>query len=63
MELFGFSLYPLKSLIILPIYMVGYTVANVIMNFSRTGMALSFIFNILGQQMTISWKIGKIIEQ
>jgi hypothetical protein len=40
--------------------MGGYTVTNVLMNFSRIGLAFSFMFNILGQQMTFSWKIGKI---
>jgi hypothetical protein len=60
MDLFGFSLYPLKSWFIIPIYMGGYTVTNVLMNFSRIGLAFSFMFNILGQQMTFSWKIGKI---
>jgi hypothetical protein len=61
--LFGFSIVPLKTWLILPIYMGGYTIINMIMNFSSSGLAFSLIFNVLGQQMELSWKIGQIINQ
>jgi len=61
--LFGFNIVPLKTWLILPIYMGGYTIINMIMNFSSSGLAFSLIFNVLGQQMEISWKIGQIIKQ
>ena len=59
-NLFGFSIVPLKTWLVMPIYISGYTLINMIMNFSRSGLAFSFIFNVLGQQMEISWKIGNI---
>ena len=59
-NLFGFSLIPLKSWIVMPVYIGGYTIINMIMNLSRSVLAFSLIFNILGQQMELSWKIGKI---
>ena len=59
-NLFGFSLVPLKSWIVMPVYIGGYTIINMIMNLSRSGLAFTLIFNILGQQMELSWKIGKI---
>jgi hypothetical protein len=46
----------------MPIYMGGYTLINMVMNFSRSGLAFSLIFNVLGQQMEISWKIGQITK-
>jgi len=59
-NLFGFSIVPLKSWLVMPVYIGGYTIINMIMNLSRSGLAFSLIFNILGQQMELSWKIGKI---
>ena len=59
-NLFGFSLVPLKSWIVMPVYIGGYTIINMMMNLSRSGLAFSLIFNVLGQQMELSWKIGKI---
>jgi hypothetical protein len=59
-NLFGFSIVPLKTWLILPIYMGGYTLIDIIMNLSSSGLAFSLIFNILGQQMELSWKIGQI---
>jgi hypothetical protein len=59
-NLFGFSLVPLKSWLVMPVYIGGYTIINMIMNLSRSGLAFSLIFNILGQQMEVSWKIGTI---
>jgi hypothetical protein len=59
-NLFGFSIVPLKSWLVMPVYIGGYTIINMIMNLSRSGLAFSLIFNILGQQMEVSWKIGKI---
>jgi hypothetical protein len=59
-NLFGFSIVPLKSWLVMPVYIGGYTIINMIMNLSRSGLAFSLIFNVLGQQMELSWKIGKI---
>ena len=59
-NLFGFSIVPIKSWLVMPVYIGGYTIINMIMNLSRSGLAFSLIFNILGQQMELSWKIGKI---
>ena len=59
-NLFGFSIVPLRSWLVMPVYISGYTIINMIMNLSRSGLAFSLIFNVLGQQMEISWKIGKI---
>ena len=59
-NLFGFSIVPLRSWLVMPVYIGGYTIINMIMNLSRSGLAFSLIFNILGQQMELSWKIGKI---
>jgi hypothetical protein len=59
-NLFGFSLVPLNSWIVMPVYIGGYTLINMIMNLSRSGLAFSLIFNVLGQQMELSWKIGAI---
>jgi hypothetical protein len=59
-NLFGFSIVPLKSWIVMPVYIGGYTIINMIMNLSRSGLAFSLIFNVLGQQMEVSWKIGAI---
>jgi hypothetical protein len=59
-NLFGFSLVPLKSWLVMPVYIGGYTIINMIMNLSRSGLAFSLIFNVLGQQMELSWKIGTI---
>ena len=59
-NLFGFSLIPLKSWLVMPVYIGGYTIINMIMNLSRSGLAFSLIFNVLGQQLELSWKIGKI---
>jgi len=59
-NLFGFSLIPLKSWLVMPVYIGGYTIINMIMNLSRSGLAFSLIFNVLGQQMELSWKIGTI---
>jgi hypothetical protein len=61
--LFGFSIVPLKTWLIIPIYMGGYTIINMIMNFSSSGLAFSLNFNVLGQQMELSWRIGQIINQ
>ena len=57
---FGFSIVPLRSWLVMPVYIGGYTIINMIMNLSRSGLAFSLIFNVLGQQMEVSWKIGKI---
>ena len=62
-NLFGFSLIPLKSWIVMPVYIGGYTIINMIMNISRSGLAFSLIFNVLGQQMEVSWKIGAISNE
>lgn len=59
-NLFGFNIVPLKSWLVMPVYISGYTIINMIMNLSRSGLAFSLVFNILGQQMEVSWKIGKI---
>jgi hypothetical protein len=59
-NLFGFSIVPLKSWLVMPVYISGYTIINMIMNLSRSGLAFSLIFNVLGQQMEVSWKIGRI---
>jgi hypothetical protein len=59
-NLFGFSIVPLKSWLVMPVYIGGYTIINMIMNLSRSGLAFSLIFNVLGQQMEVSWKIGRI---
>jgi hypothetical protein len=59
-NLFGFSIVPLKSWLVMPVYIGGYTIINMIMNLSRSGLAFSLIFNVLGQQMELSWKIGTI---
>ena len=61
--LFGFSIVPLRSWLALPVYIGGYTIINMIMNLSRSGFALSLIFNVLGQQMELSWKIGRISNE
>jgi hypothetical protein len=61
--LFGFSIVPLKTWLIIPIYMGGYTIINMIMNFSSSGLAFSLNFNVLGQQIELSWRIGQIINQ
>ncbi len=62
-NLFGFSLIPLKSWLVMPVYITGYTIINIIMNLSRSGLAFSLIFNVLGQQMEVSWKIGAISNE
>jgi hypothetical protein len=62
-NLFGFSLIPLKSWLVMPVYIGGYTIINMIMNLSRSGLAFSLIFNVLGQQMELSWKIGAISNE
>ena len=59
-SIFGFSIIPLKSWLVMPVYIGGYTIINMIMNLSRSGLAFSLIFNVLGQQMELSWKIGTI---
>jgi len=60
LNLFGFSIVPLKTWLVMPVYIGGYTIINMIMNLSRSGLAFSLIFNVLGQQMEVSWKIGRI---
>jgi hypothetical protein len=62
-NLFGFSIVPLKTWLALPIYIGGYTLIDIIMNLSSSGLAFSLIFNILGQQMEVSWKIGRITNK
>jgi hypothetical protein len=62
-NLFGFSIVPLKSWLVMPVYIGGYTIINMIMNLSRSGLAFSLIFNVLGQQMELSWKIGAISNE
>jgi len=62
-NLFGFSLIPLKSWLVMPVYIGGYTIINMIMNLSRSGLVFSLIFNVLGQQMELSWKIGAISNE
>ena len=62
-NLFGFSIVPLKSWLVIPVYIGGYTIINMIMNLSRSGLAFSLIFNVLGQQMELSWKIGAISNE
>lgn len=58
---FGFSMVPLNSWLIIPVYIGGYTIINMLMNFSRSGLKFALIFNVLGQQIDISWKIGVIL--
>jgi len=60
LNLFGFSIVPLKTWLAMPVYIGGYTLIDIIMNLSSSGLAFSLIFNILGQQMEVSWKIGRI---
>jgi len=60
---FGFNILPLKSLLVFPVYIGGYTIINMIMNLSRSGLAFSMFFNVLGQQMELSWKIGTISNE
>ena len=62
-NLFGFSIVPLKTWLAMPVYIGGYTLIDIIMNLSSSGLAFSFIFNILGQQMEVSWKIGRITNK
>lgn len=59
-NLFGFTIVPLKTWLVIPVYIGGYTLIDIIMNLSSSGLAFSLIFNILGQQMEVSWKIGQI---
>lgn len=63
LNLFGFSIVPLKTWLVMPVYISGYTIINMIMNLSRSGLAFSIIFNVLGQQMEVSWKIGAISNE
>jgi len=62
-NLFGFSIVPLKTWLVMPVYIGGYTLIDIIMNLSSSGLAFSLIFNILGQQMEVSWKIGRITNK
>jgi hypothetical protein len=62
-NLFGFSIVPLKTWLVMPVYIGGYTLIDIIMNLSSSGLAFSLIFNILGQQMEVSWKIGQITNK
>ena len=61
-NVFGFKVLPLNTWLCIPIYIGGYSLKNSIMTFSSSGLAFSLIFNVLGQQMEISWTIGKIIH-
>jgi hypothetical protein len=42
------------------VYAAGYTIINMLMHFSNSGLSCSLIFNVLGQQMLFSWKIGYV---
>jgi len=59
-NIFGFKIIPSPSCLAIPVYMAGYSVINMIMLFSRSGLSFSFLINVLGQQMLLSWKIGYI---
>lgn len=59
-NIFGFKIIPSPSCLAIPVYMIGYSVINMIMVFSRSGLSFSCLINVLGQQMLLSWKIGYI---
>jgi hypothetical protein len=59
-NIFGFKIVPSPSWLAIPVYMAGYSVINMIMFFSRSGLSFSWIINVLGQQILLSWKIGYI---
>ncbi len=59
-NIFGFKIVPSPSWLAIPVYMASYSVINMIMLFSRSGLSFSFLINVLGQQMLLSWKIGYI---
>ena len=56
-NIFGFKIVPSPSWLAIPVYMVGYSVINMIMFFSRSGLSFSCLINVLGQQIVLSWKI------
>jgi hypothetical protein len=59
-NIFGFKIIPSPSWLAIPLYMAGYSLINMIMFFSRSGLSFSCIINVLGQQILLSWKIGYI---
>jgi hypothetical protein len=59
-NIFGFKIVPSPSWLAIPVYIAGYSVINMIMFFSRSGLSFSWIINVLGQQILLSWKIGYI---
>jgi hypothetical protein len=62
MNLFGFRIIPLNTLLCIPIYIGTYSLIDLLMNITRSGLCISFIVNVLGHQMTIFWEIGDIIK-
>jgi hypothetical protein len=61
-NIFGFKIIPSPSWLAIPVYMAGYSVINMIMLFSRSGLSFSCLINVLGQQMLLSWEIGYITK-
>lgn len=59
-NIFGFKIVPSPSWLAIPVYMAGYSMINMIMIFSRSGLSFSCLINVLGQQMLLSWEIGYI---
>lgn len=59
-NIFGFKIVPSTSWLAIPVYMAGYSIIDMIMFFSRSGLSFSCLINVLGQQMLLSWKIGYI---
>lgn len=59
-NIFGFKIVPSTSWLAIPVYIAGYSVINMIMIFSRSGLSFSCLINVLGQQMLLSWEIGYI---
>jgi len=59
-NIFGFKIVPSPSWLAIPVYIAGYSAINMIMIFSRSGLSFSFLINVLGQQLLLSWKIGYI---
>lgn len=60
MSIFGFKIIPAKTWLVIPVYAAGYTIIDMLMHFSSLGLSFSLIFNVLGQQMLFSWKIGYV---
>jgi len=62
-NIFGFKIVPSTSGLAVPVYMAVYSIINMIMFFSRSGLSFSFLINVLGQQILLYWKIGYIIKK